>query len=183
MLVVIGSRNRSKISGVRRAYSMFFKNVDIVGVSVAAGLPPQPVGLTDVLRGALARASKALEIIADADHAVGVEAGLLNLCGRWFDVHVASVIDRNGWITYGLSPAFEVPEAFVNRILSGEVGELEAAVDAYFKTKDVGEHGGLVSILTEGRVLRDDLVLHATLMALIPRVNKGLYLHTTSPHS
>lgn len=175
MLVVIGSKNKSKIDGVKRAYEKFLRGVSVTGVDVTADLPPQPVGLEKIFEGALKRALKALEVLREADHGVGVEAGLFKMGGKWFDVHVVSIADRNRWITYGLSPAFEVPDIFIKKILDGEVIELEVIVDTYFKTRNIGEYGGFIKILTRGEVIRDDLVFYATLMALTPRINEELY--------
>ncbi len=176
MLIAVGSVNRSKLDGVRKAFEMYYSNVEVVGNDVGSDLPPQPIGLNEVFKGALVRALRAIKLRSDAAYGVGVEAGLLCIEGRWFDVHVASIVGSDGWITYGLSPAFEVPMQFIDKILTGEAKELEVVVDDYFRTKDIGEHGGFVKILSKGRVLRDELVFYATLMALIPRVNRELYL-------
>jgi len=45
----------------------------------------------------------------------------------------------------------------------------------YFKTKDIGEYGGFIKILSNGKVLREDLTFNAVVMALIPRLNPELY--------
>ncbi|MCS7108444.1 MAG: inosine/xanthosine triphosphatase [Sulfolobales archaeon] len=175
MLVVVGSTNRSKLSGVEKAYSLFVKDLEVLGVAISSGLPPQPTDLDSTFKGALTRALKSLEIVGNADHGVGVEAGLFTFRGAWFDVHVAAIADRDGKVTYGLSPAFEVPKKFTKDLLDGKATELEELVDSYFSTKNIGEYGGLIKFLTDGHVLRDDLIYHSVLMALIPRLNEGLY--------
>ncbi len=48
-------------------------------------------------------------------------------------------------------------------------------MDRYFGTKDIGEKGGLIKILTKGVVTREHLTRDAVLMALIPWVNEELY--------
>lgn len=176
MLVCVGSENKSKLNGVERAYRLFVKEFKVVGLKVSSEITSQPMDLETVFRGALIRARKSLELMGNADHGVGVEAGLFNLHDTWFDVHVAAIVDRDGLVTYGLSPAFEVPIKFVKELIGGGVSELEVLVDNYFKTKDIGEHGGFIKLLTNGYVLRDDLVFYSVIMALVPRVNKDLYL-------
>jgi inosine/xanthosine triphosphatase len=175
MLVVVGSRNKSKVVGVERAYKFFSLDVEVVGVEVPSQVPPQPLGIETIFKGSLNRALKSLEVVGSADHGVGVEAGLFRVGDRWFDVHVAVIADRYGHITYGLSPAFEVPYVFVDEILRGSARELEVVVDKYFKTKDIGEYGGFIKILSNGKVLREDLTFNAVVMALIPRLNSELY--------
>lgn len=179
MLVAVGSMNKSKLNGVRRAFELFYSSVDVVGIDVGSDLPPQPIGLNEILKGALIRALRAIKLRNDAIYGVGIEAGLLCIEGKWFDVHVASIVSSDEWVTYGLSPAFEVPKPFVDKIVAGEAKELEVVVDNYFRTRNIGEYGGFIRILTKGRVLRDELIFHATLMALIPRMNKELYLSKT----
>ncbi len=175
MLVCVGSENRSKLKGVERAYKLFVRELQVVGLKISSEVTPQPLDLETVFRGALIRARKSLELTSSAEHGVGIEAGLFNLHGTWFDVHVAVIADRCGLITYGLSPAFEVPSRFVKELLGGGANELEMLVDNYFKTKSIGEYGGFIKLLTNGHVLRDDLVFYSVLMALVPRVNKDLY--------
>ncbi|MEM1982560.1 MAG: inosine/xanthosine triphosphatase [Sulfolobales archaeon] len=175
MLVAVGSKNKSKLSGVNKAYKLFMKDCEVLGVEVAKELPPQPMDLSSTFNGALFRALRSLELVDEAEHGVGVEAGLFVINDIWFDVHVAAIVDRNERVTYGLSPAFEVPPRFVKELLEKRVNELEVLVDKHFKTKDVGEHGGFIKFLTNGQVLRDDLTYYSVMMALIPRINKELY--------
>jgi len=175
VLVGVGTKNRSKVEGVRRGYELFFNEVELIAVEAPSGVPPQPVGMDVIFKGALNRALTSLEMVSNAVHGVGVEAGVYEVNGRWFDVQVAAIVDRGGWVTYGLSPSFEIPEAFINKILSGEVPELEVIVDNYFKTRNIGECGGFIKLLTRGNVLREDLTYYAVVMALVPRVNEELY--------
>lgn len=176
MLVSVGSRNKSKLKGVEKAYSVFMKDFQVVGVEVRSEIAPQPMNLETTFKGALFRAKKSLELVGEAEHGVGVEAGLFNLGNTWFDVHIAVIADRYEKITVGLSPAFEIPPRFVKELVENSVSELEILVDNYFKTRNVGEHGGFIKLLTNGYLLRDDLVYYSVLMALLPRINKDLYL-------
>ncbi|MEM1600850.1 MAG: inosine/xanthosine triphosphatase [Sulfolobales archaeon] len=175
MLVSVGSRNRSKLKGVEKAYSMFVKDFQVVGVEVSSEITPQPMSLETTFKGALFRARKSLELVGEAEHGVGVEAGLFNLGNTWLDVHIAVIADRYNRITVGLSPAFEIPSRFVNKLVERSASELEVLVDEYFKTKNIGEQGGFIKLLTNGHLLRDDLVYYSVLMALLPRVNNDLY--------
>uniref|UniRef100_A0A7C4NPR7 inosine/xanthosine triphosphatase n=1 Tax=Ignisphaera aggregans TaxID=334771 RepID=A0A7C4NPR7_9CREN len=123
------------------------------------------------------RARKVTEIDNVCDFYVGNEAGFIEIKGLgYFDIHVACVIDKNGNELYGLSPAFMIPRSFVDKILSGEFKELEEIVDTYFGTKNIGEKGGFINLLTKGIIVREDLVYHSVVAALIPIINRDLYL-------
>ena len=177
MIVAIGSMNKSKIDGVREAYLRFFVDIEFKALEASSSVSSQPIGLDTVFRGAMNRAINALRM-ANADHGVGVEAGIYSANNRWFDIQAVAIVDRSGWFTYGLSPSFEVPLFIVEKIVRGEADELESIVDEIYGTKSIGEKGGFISLLTGNTVLRKDLTYYGTIMALIPRLNKNLKLYT-----
>ncbi|HDN75505.1 MAG TPA: DUF84 family protein, partial [Acidilobales archaeon] len=137
--------------------------------------PPQPMGLNEIFEGAYNRAVNALNRDSECSLGVGVEAGIYEVKGRYFDVQVAAIVDRNGFTSYGLSPSFQIPKPFSYALTKGEAKELEEVVDRYFGTKDIGAKGGLIKILTKSVVLREELTYYAVVMALIPRLNPNLY--------
>ena len=175
IVVCVGSKNPSKIRGVERAFRDMLGDVDVKSYAIE-GLTAQPIGLEIVVNSARHRARKVMEIGSGCDYCVGVEAGFIEVKGvGFYDVHAACIIGRGGREFYGFSPAFMVPTLFVEKILSGEYRELEEIVDRYFGTENIGEKGGFISLLTKGRVIREDLVYHSVVAALIPIVNRELY--------
>jgi len=174
VLVAVGSLNASKLEGVRRAFREVFGQAEVVGVRVE-GLKPQPIGLGEIVDGARKRAIVALERVEGSSFGVGIEAGILTLPGIAVDVQAAFVASRDGRESVGLSPAFPLPRRFVEPLLAGVYGELEEVADRHFGTEGVGERGGVVKLLTRGRVTREDLTYLATLMALVAFENSDLY--------
>lgn len=174
--ICVGSRNPSKLRGIEKAFRDLLGNAEIVGYSVE-NVIRQPIGLEVIINLARYRARKVAEINNDCDFYVGNEAGFIEIRGLgYFDIHVACVIDKNGNELYGFSPAFMIPRSFVDKVLSGEFKELEEIVDAHFGTKNIGEKGGFISLLTKGVIVREDLVYHSVVAALIPIINSDLYL-------
>lgn len=173
--VCVGSKNISKLKGVEKAFNYLLGTSKVKGYNIE-GTISQPINLDQIITFAKYRARKTMEIDKECDFYVGIEAGLMEIRGLgYFDVHVACVVDKNGDEFYGFSSAFMVPKFFVDKIISGEFKELEDAVDMYFGTKNIGEKGGLISLLTRGIILRDELVYHSVVAALVPIVNKDLY--------
>lgn len=173
--VCIGSKNPSKLQGIEKAFRDMFGNIVVSSYSVE-GLVDQPMGLDTIINLARYRARKVLEYDNKCDFYVGVEAGFIMIDDiGCFDIHITCIIDKKGHEFYGFSPAFIVPNNFVKKIISGEFRELEEVVDRYYGTKDIGEKGGFISLLTNGIVIRKDLVYYSVIMALIPIVNKELY--------
>jgi len=173
--ICVGTRNPSKIRGIEKAFNLFFGEIMINSYDIE-GLTPQPLGLVDIKDSAKQRVLRIREKDPFCDYYVGVEAGLIELKGLgYFDVHIAYVLSRDGFESYGFSPAFQVPMKFVDKILSGEFRELEEVVDHFFKTRGIGERGGLISVLSRGILVREELVYYSVATALLPLINKSLY--------
>lgn len=174
--VCVGSMNQSKLRGIEKAFRDLVGYVEIVGYNVESAIS-QPIGLRITMDLAKYRAMKVAEIDHSCDFYVGNEAGLIEINGLgYFDIHITCIIDRNSNEFYGFSSAFMIPKNFVAKILSGEFKELEEIVDSYFGTKNIGEKGGFINLLTKGIVRREDLVYHSVVAALIPIINRTLYL-------
>ena len=167
VFVAIGSTNPAKINGVKRAFEKYYEQVYVKHHHVDNLVGPQPIGYDQTLNGSLNRALEIKKIYPDSDFYVGVEAGLVEHMDRYFALQVSTVISQSGKISYGISPAFEVPAEIALQVIEGEVVELEDAVIKYYGVENIGEKEGLIGILSKGRVTREDLSFIATLMALI----------------
>lgn len=165
--VAIGSTNPAKINGVKRAFENYYEHVYIKHHHVDNLVGPQPIGYDQILNGSLNRALEIKKIYPDSDFYVGVEAGLVEHMDRYFALQVSTVISKSGKISYGISPAFEVPTEIALQVIEGKVVELEDAVLKYYGVKNIGEKEGLIGLLSRGKVTREDLSFIATLMALI----------------
>lgn len=179
--ICLGTQNPSKISGIMRAFSAVFGNVDLVPVGASTHIPPQPMGLSIIVEGARRRAIKAFEEVGGCDMGVGVEAGLYMLGGYVFDVQVVYIITADGSESFGLSPSFMIPDSFAKALILGEERELESVADRHFNTRDIGSKGGLIRLLSRSLVTREDLTYYAALMALIPLTNKDVYSPPSTP--
>lgn len=89
------------------------------------------------------------------------------------DVCVAAAYDGAA-VTLGLSCAFEIPPAIIARVLDEGLDLSQATRAAGFTDdEDVGSKGGLINILTNGRVTRRDYTVQAVRMALALREPRG----------
>ncbi len=78
--VHVGSANAPKVQAVRDALAAFVPDLEVGGVEVESGVPEQPVGFDEILRGARNRAEAAFAR-GGCDLAVGIEDGLVTLPG------------------------------------------------------------------------------------------------------
>ena len=173
--ICVGTLNKCKIEGIKRAFLRFYGTVNIKAFNVDSGVPLQPIGLNQIFLGAKNRAMQAILKDNECVFGIGVVAGIFEVQGNYFDVQVAAIADRDKYITYGLSPSFPIPKLFSEKLLKGEEPELESIVDSYYGTKNIGEEGGFIKLLTRSVVTREDLTYYAVIMALVPRLNTQLY--------
>jgi len=173
-IVVVGSTNRSKLLGVKRAWRLF-ESADVVGVEVEKTVGPQPIGWREVFYGSLQRALKAANAVEHARYSVGVEAGLVPapMPSGLMEVQVAVIVDREGRVSVGTSSGFEIPYAMINSVLGFR--ELGNVASKLLKRGEIKEKLGIVGYLSRGTVTRVDLTFQATLNALLPRINERVY--------
>ncbi len=176
MRIAVGSSNPVKAKAVERVFSKFYE-VSVVTVPVSSGVPPQPVGLEVTIRGAVSRARGALAASEGAELGVGIEAGLIQVPGTisgYMDQQFAAIVDRRGRVTLGGGPSFEYPSAIVAKVL-GEGVEVGDAMDRLTGIHELGQKQGAIGYFSKGHLDRTALSEQAVLMALLPRVNEGLY--------
>jgi inosine/xanthosine triphosphatase len=142
------------------------------GLDVPSGVGNQPRTDAETLRGAEARAARALVAEPDASFWVGIEGGVANMEERlaayaWVVVRSR---DRTGQARTG---TFFLPEAVARLVRDGiELGEAD---DRVFGCIDSKREGGAVGLLTGGVIDRVALYQHAVTLALIPFRNAELY--------
>jgi inosine/xanthosine triphosphatase len=177
LLVAIGTSNPVKVKAVENVLSAFFK-VTSVMKEVSSGVPPQPVGMDQTIKGAVTRAKKALDGEAGAELGVGIEAGLIQVpwtISGYMDQQFAAIVDKGGRITLGAGPSFEYPRKVVDRIF-GEKIEVNKAMVDLSGIEALGHKQGAIGYFSKGQLDRTRLTELAVLMAMIPRLNERLYL-------
>ncbi|MEM0002487.1 MAG: inosine/xanthosine triphosphatase [Desulfurococcaceae archaeon] len=173
VVVCIGSTNPVKIRGVVDAFSKFYVVKKAKYVKVNTDVPPQPIGLDQIIKGARQRAIKCMN--QECDFGVGVEAGFYLIENEPYDVEVAYIISRDGKNSMGLSPSFPIPRGIYDSILNGEYRELDEAIEKIFNIGNIGEKEGFIGLLTKRMCERYTLSYYATLMALVKFLNENLY--------
>ncbi|MEK6987021.1 MAG: inosine/xanthosine triphosphatase [Candidatus Thermoplasmatota archaeon] len=171
LVVHVGTDNPVKVRAVRHVFEDLFERPRVKMVPVASGVPEQPFDQQAPV-GALNRARAALQ---EADFGVGIEAGLIwdPSVGDYLDVQYCAVVDRAGRITLGHGPGFEYPPAVVAKAKAGAtVGQAMAELTG---VREIGSKYGAIGFLTERRMDRDALTEAAVLMAMVPRIRRGLF--------
>jgi len=178
MLVIAASRNPVKIQAVQEAFTQAFPQVtvQVEGIAAPSGVSDQPMSDAETLRGAQNRVAYAKTQHPDADFWVGVEGGVQPMEGR---------LDAFGWMVvqdtkregYARSASFFLPPDAARAIQEG--GELGPVMDELFDETNIKHKGGAVGLLTNGLVSRQALYVQPLILALIPFLQKPLFVLET----
>jgi inosine/xanthosine triphosphatase len=164
--VAVGSTNPVKVGAARAVLQRLASSAEVVGLAVASGVPDQPWGDEETIRGALARA-RAARAAHDADVGIGLEGGVVaNADGSVRTCAWAAVVGRDGREGLGGSLAMPLPGRVAELVRGGM--ELGDAMDAVTGSRDVKRGAGAVGILTRGLVTRQEAYEALIAYALVP---------------
>jgi inosine/xanthosine triphosphatase len=151
--VAVGSTNPVKVAAVQAVVARIAPRATVEGTSVASGVPDQPFGDDETIRGARGRAVAA-RISLDADLGVGVEGGVVEMPdGSMRTCAWAAVASSDGRDAVGGSLAMPLPDA-VARLIRERGMELGHAMDELTRQTETKHGAGAVGILTAGLVDR-----------------------------
>lgn len=171
MKILIGTKNPGKIQGAKEAFDNYFNDIEVIGIPVSSDVSDEPVDL-DIYQGAKNRVDNlikyAKENNVEAEYYLGVESGITNLLGKWMIINVAVIKDKSGYESWGTSPAFPVPDKYVDEIIKTDLGQV---MDRIFKQNDLRSSKGGISFLTNGVLDRIELTRDAFIMALTGHIN------------
>ena len=167
--VAVGSTNPVKIGAARAVATRLDAGAEVAGVAVASGVPDQPWGDDETIRGARTRALAAREAL-DADIGIGLEGGVVAAAdGTVRTCAWAVAVSRDGREGVGGSLAMQLPTRVATLVREGM--ELGHAMDAVTGTHNVKQGLGAVGILTHGLVTRQQAYETLVAYALAPLID------------
>ena len=170
MKILVASKNPVKIEAAREAFSSYFENVVVEGVSVKSGVSDQPFDW-DTFKGAKNRALSLRE--KTADYYVGMEGGAAKIQGQYFTFGVFCIIDKSGFESFGSSPLLPLPKWVFSELRSGK--ELGTVMDEIMGDTNTKQKGGAPAFFTNGVVDRKSFYIQGLQLALSPFLKKDLY--------
>ncbi|HRH23462.1 MAG TPA: inosine/xanthosine triphosphatase [Candidatus Magasanikbacteria bacterium] len=173
--VIVASKNPVKINSAQLAFQKMFPNdeFECTGLSVASGVPDQPIGDEETLQGAINRAERASQEISNADFWVGMEGGIQKRRDEMEVFAWMVVKSRDGMLGKGRTGTFFLPKPIIELINQGI--ELSVADDQVFGRNNSGKKNGATGLLTGDVIDRTEYYIHAMVLALIPFKNPNLY--------
>jgi inosine/xanthosine triphosphatase len=173
MIVAVGSLNPAKIEATQLAFGALRPGrLDGVhGFDVSSGVAAQPMTDSEAIQGARNRAAQAIGR-GQADYGVGIEGGLEQTEGSWFNSGWAVVIDRAGREGVGSTLRMQVPLALMDLVLAGQ--ELGEACDLVFGRTNANRSEGFVGLMTGTAIHRTGALCDAVIAALTPFLHPAL---------
>jgi len=184
--VRVGSTNEPKIAAVRSAFAAYAPHVAVEGADVPSGVPDQPVGFDEIVRGARNRAAAAHRA-STCDFGVGIEDGLVAVptgdgpaARQHVNIGCAAITDGRR-VSLGFTSGFAYPpEVSFPAVNEREpIGELFDRL--WRERRGPGDRvasartTGNVGKLTGGVLPRSEYARHAVLCALVAFLNPDLY--------
>ena len=184
--VGVGSVNEPKLAAVRSALGAYAPDVTVEGVVVDSGVPEQPVGFDEIIRGARNRAAGAVSG-SSYDLGIGIEDGLIpypvapsNSEIAHLNIGCVAITDgeRN---SIGFSSAFAYPPGCSIQA-ANDRQPIGAVFDRLWEDRR-GESSRLPSALSTGNIgrLSNDVLpraeytRHGVLCALVAYLQPDLY--------
>ncbi len=166
---VLGSVNRAKYNGARKALSLL--GVEKIYMIRIEGLNPQPIGFEEIYRGAYIRAVKAYKYKPEC-YGLGIEAGIIRIGDYYLSGQIAVFTDGVK-TSIGLSSFFPLPHSIAEEILNKNT-ELREVMRKQSGIQDIAETIGAIGYYTKGFMTRTDLSYQAVLAAIIPWLNTNM---------
>ncbi len=179
MIIAVGSRNNVKITAVKNTlllYPALFPSPDVQGRDIDIEEFGHPKNIDETVSGAITRAKKSFTA---CEYSIGLEGGLLAVphTASGFMETNACAIYNGKEIYIGLGPAFEWPQKVTEMIIQGKADANKA-----FYTLGLVPHekmgrnpGGMTSVLTGGRLSREDFIKYSIIIALTRLEQKKYY--------
>ncbi|MCH7410778.1 inosine/xanthosine triphosphatase [Belliella sp. DSM 111904] len=177
LLVIVGSKNPVKISSTDSAFHQAFENTAFLveGLNVSSEVGDQPIGCEQTYLGAFNRAKNSKLVFPEGDFWVGIEGGVEeNEADEMSAFAWVVVIDKEDKVGKAKTASFYLPKVIADLIKGGM--ELGDADDQVFNRENSKQGNGAVGILTNGAVNRKEYYAQALILALIPFVNKSIYI-------
>ncbi|MBT4352286.1 inosine/xanthosine triphosphatase [archaeon] len=169
MKVIVGSKNPVKIEATKKAFSYYFDDVIVIGVSVNSDVSEMPKSEKECILGAKNRINNIKE---ECDFKVGLEGGMERTEHGDFLMGIAAV--TNGIdVSIGSSPRFVLPKKLGDDFFKTQTPDVVA--DDFFNVEKIGKKQGSVGFFTNGVVDRSKFLELAIIMALTKFIHKKKY--------
>jgi len=172
--VAVGSTNPVKINATKQAFEKVWPNKkwEVIGLEISSGVSNQPMSDEEAIKGAKNRAKTAIKKL-NADFGVGLEGGLQQFQGNWFDTGWIVILDKNGNKGIGSTIRMINSPKIIKMVKNGvELGHVD---DIVFKKKNSKHGDGHFGLMTKNALTRTSAYTDGVISALVRFINPELF--------
>ena len=163
--VAIGTESPIKIRAVKHAFDRLGLSIEILPCKAHSGVNMQPIGLKEMEKGAGNRAADAVDTYPEADFHIGIEKGLVNQSGHWFDPTCVVILAPGGELSIAYGAFFPVPGWMAEEAVQHKT---DRDIGIIVQRRAGGGEKDAMYYLSEGNIRREELLSQAVICALVP---------------
>jgi len=171
MKIAIGTTNELKVRALKNAIEKLgLEDAEIISIKTDSGVPKQPFGYEEMTTGAKNRVQKAIDETCP-DFGVGVENGLVEIEGNYFDIACIYIRSKEGDESVSFSSGISIPDWVIEEIREKDTegGEITKRLSGDSE-KDTGKY------FSGGMIKREDILSQAIQIAFAKIFNKEKYI-------
>ncbi len=182
MIIVVGTKSALKIRAVEKAIQKLIEHditkmgdlplspYELRSEETESGIPAQPFGFDEMFTGALNRARLAREA-HNAEIGIGIENGLVQIDGRWFDPPAVAIVYPR-WQIQGRSVGAGLP---IPTWMVTEVQEQKTEIGTIIQRCAGGGEKDPHKYLSKGILDRESIITQAVLSAFTVLISPDEY--------
>ena len=173
MLIVVGTKNKSKLNAVSKvANDFFYNNAEVVGFKALSKVRDMPFSDEEAIEGAKNRALHCINE-NNCDIAIGIEGSVRDTSFGLFMTCWVFVIESSGIESLGAGAHIRLPDIIREPIMNGiELGRIFESLPPEF---EYDKKNGPMGFLTKGTFTRENAIETAVRMAISPLIRKEVY--------
>ncbi len=173
MRIAVGTESALKLRAVESVCkSLMTYPFEIIAHKSESGVSIQPVGVEEMELGASNRAQAAWNAVENAGAAIGIESGLVQRNGLWFDQACIVVLGSNGGRSVAFGAEFPIPRDIAEQTFAekSELGEI-------IKKRGYGGEKDPMHYLSGGKLKREEFLVQALQCALVRPIHFEHYMN------
>lgn len=115
--VALGSNSALKMAAISECYP----TCSVLGSNIPSGVPEQPSGIKEIVKGANNRVRGIIKKYPHADIFIGIESGMvMKKLGYWYDTACIVIQHKDGRTNVVWTKSIPIPMAGIERAMKGD---------------------------------------------------------------